>query len=46
MAQRYELQIGEQNPAGGFIQAPAVNASPIGSSVASIGGALDQWAAF
>lgn len=46
MAQRYELQIGEQNPAGGFIQAPTVNASQIGSSVASIGGALDQWAAF
>lgn len=46
MAQRYELQIGEQSPAGGFIQAPAVNASQIGAGIASIGGALGQWAAF
>ena len=46
MAQRYELQIGEQSPAGGFIQAPAVNASQIGAGIASIGGTLGQWAAF
>ena len=46
MAQRYELQVNEQSPAGAFIQAPSVNASQIGAGIASIGGVIGQWGAF